>query len=112
MARGPLEPQADGLVFMARDLFGPTQAAPSPHDQQCLGHLRGRSLQPIQGRPLRLPKVGLAALAVIALSASMTPIAHHMGLLTVGIWTRGQTALLLLLWLVHASPPLPYSITP
>src|SRR5260370_38966390 len=43
---------------------------------------------------------------------SMTPIAHHMRLLTVGIRTQGQTALLLLLWLVHASTPTLYSITP
>src|SRR5216683_5752659 len=62
----------------AGDLLGATQAAPSHHDQQGLGHLRSRRLQVIHGGSFRFPKVGLAAAAVITLPASMAAIAHHM----------------------------------
>ena len=87
MARCSLEPHTDGLVFVPGDLLGATQAAPSHHDQQGLGHLRGRRLQVIHGGAFRFPKVGLAAAAVITLPASMAAIAHHMWLWTVWIRT-------------------------
>ncbi len=87
-----LTPSSDGLVCVARDLFGATQAAPSQHDQERLGHLRGRGLQPIHRCSLRFAKVPLAAAAVIALPASMAPISYHMGPRTGRIGTRGRLA--------------------
>src|SRR5258708_19995684 len=112
MGRCPLHPHAERLVFVARDLFGTTEAAPAHHDQQRLRHLCGRGLQPIHRRPLCFPEVRLATATVIALPASMAPIAHHMGLPTVRIWTRGQTHLLFSLWFFHEPPPPLSSITP
>src|SRR5216684_8525748 len=112
MGRCPLEPSTDRLVFVSRDLFRRSQAASAHHDQQRLGYLRGLGLQPIHRRSVRVPKVRLAGTAAIARSPSMAPIAHHVGLSTVRIRTGGQASLLLLLWLVHLSPPTLYSITP
>ncbi len=101
-----------GRPFMSGDLFSRPQAASSHHDQQDLGHLRRRGLQIIHRRPLRFPKVRFAVPAAIALPSSVAPIAHHTRLRALGIRTRGQTTLLLLLSLGHVSPPPLYSITP
>src|SRR6266699_1281108 len=60
-----LEPDADRLVFMPRDLLGGPQAASSHHDQQRLGYLRGLGLQSIHWGSVRVPKVGLAGAAAI-----------------------------------------------
>src|SRR5437868_2801660 len=106
MGRRPLQPHADRLIFMSRDLFCCSQAASSHDDQQGLRHLRSRGLEPIHWCSLRFSKVCLAATAVIAWSPSVAPIAHSMGLSTVRIRTQGQAALFLPLWHVHASPPI------
>jgi|SRR6266516_2573613 len=107
MTRRPREPQTDGLVFMPSDLFRRSSAASSPHDQQRLRHLRRRRLQPIHGCALRFPKGGLTTATAIPLPPPMAPVAHHMGLPTIRIGTRGQTRLLFSLCFFHRLPPPP-----